>query len=102
MLELLALEVLVDRQHPIDDEIRTRKRIGREPVQAQIGIQGIVRVVNPSEQAVILKDDLVLRIRIFNLVGPFPCVLTVRVESRCAWESSPPHPSDLCYTALPF
>lgn len=52
--------------------------------------------------AVTVKDDLALRIRIFNLIGPFPRVLTVRVESRCAWESSPPHLSDLCYTVLPF
>lgn len=37
--------------------------------------------------AVILKDDLALRIRIFNLIRPFPRVLTVRVESRCAWEA---------------
>lgn len=35
-------------------------------------------------QAVTLKDDLVLRIRIFNLIGPIPRVLNVRVESRCA------------------
>ena len=53
-------------------------------------------------QAVTMKDDLALRIRIFNLIGPFPCGLTVRVESRCAWESPPPHLSDLCYTVLPF
>ena len=52
--------------------------------------------------AVTLKDDLVLGIRIFNLIGPFPRVLKIGLESRCAWESSPPHLSNLCYTVLAF
>lgn len=73
-----------------------------EPVSADRGGFRCRPRARVALRAVTVKDDLALRIRIFNLIGPFPRGLTVRVESRCAWESSPPHRSDLCYTVLPF
>lgn len=62
------------------------EHIGRESVQTLIGVQGIVRVMNPAEQSMTLKDDLAGRIRVFNPIRAISRVINVGVEPFPAFE----------------